>query len=343
MRRYLPIFLLAVFLLVTAVISTTLLAGLANKAGPDSYGSLVVYTTLPVEQATVLAETFEEAHRIKIKLISVTEEEVLEKLAAEPQLQRGDIILAKSTVLEAVKQAGYLAPYASIHTDIIPRRFTDANDFWTGVWYDPIIFAVNQDFLASRKQPPVKWLDLIDSGIRLAISDFLATDATANLYCTLATIHGPEWALNYFAKLHPQIVQYSKFLATPIRMVGMGEADLAIAVHSEALRYVADGFPIKIIYPVEKTSYTLVGVGLLKGSNNTGAKQFIDWLVQDNAYLALYKNKFMFIPTNPAANIFHEHPYWKKLRLADCSQKLTGVERQKLLDDWVQKVRLSGS
>jgi iron(III) transport system substrate-binding protein len=104
---------------------------------------------------------------------------------------------------------------------------------------------------------------------------------------------------------------------------------------------VAEGFPIKIIYPEDKTSYSLVGAGLLKTSKNVAeAKHFIDWLIQDEAYEALQLKQFFFIPTNPATHIYKSYAD-KKLNLAEYDPLLTATQRQKLLDNWVQTVRFS--
>lgn len=341
MRRYLPILLVSVFVLVTAIVGTNYLAGYAGQPKPDNYKSIIVYTTLPIEQAATLAETYEKSFNTRVNIVPVTEQDLLLRLKTEPQEKRGDILLAARPALNLAKQDGILVPYTSEQTDIIPNRFTDNERYWTGLWYDPVIFAVNQDFLKSLPQPPTKWNDLADTKMRLAITDFLAAEASADLYFTLAAVNGENATLAYFKKIHPQIVQYSKFLATPVRMVGMGEADIAVAVQSEALRYQADGFPIKIIYPEDQTSYSLVGAGLLKDANNTAdAKHFIDWLIQDSAYEALKGRQFFFVPTNPATRMYKIYAD-KNIKLADADPQLTTNQRKKLLDNWVQNVRFS--
>ena len=58
-------------------------------------------------------------------------------------------------------------------------------------------------------------------------------------------------------QIHAKVVRYAKYLSTPVRMVGMGEADVAIAVQSETLRYINDNYPISIIYPKDGTAYQL--------------------------------------------------------------------------------------
>ena len=51
----------------------------------------------------------------------------------------------------------------------------------------------------------------------------MAADAAANLYFSLLAAYGDQAAFRLMAALHPKVVQYVKFLSTPVRMAGMGE------------------------------------------------------------------------------------------------------------------------
>ena len=63
-------------------------------------------------------------------------------------------------------------------------------------------------------------------------------------------------------QIHPKVVRYAKYLSTPVRMTGMGESDVAIAVQSEVIRYINDNYPLSIIYPKDGTAYQLTAVGI---------------------------------------------------------------------------------
>jgi iron(III) transport system substrate-binding protein len=123
-------------------------------------------------------------------------------------------------------------------------------------------------------------------------------------------------------------------------MASMGEVDIAIVVHSEASRYVRDGFPLEITYPEDGTAYLLTGVGLVRGAvHGSEAKQFIDWLTQDGAHLAMEQHKFYFIPTNPETRLHREYAV-KNIQLIDHHDMYLPEHQRKLLDKWVQAVRL---
>jgi iron(III) transport system substrate-binding protein len=342
MRRYQPLFWVTFILLVIVIAGSGYLAGYADKQHPENIKNITVYTTLPVEQVIGLAQEYEKAVNVRVNFVPLSENELLTRMKLEKANSNADIILASSGLLDFIKQEGLIAPYSSEQTGIIPKRFKDEHSYWTGVWYDPIIFAANRDYIKSLTQVPTKWTDLTkEAPLRIGITDFLAADASANLLYTLVSAHGEEQTFEYLRKIHPKIVQYAKFLATPVRMAGMGEVDVAIAVQSESIRYVNDGFPVTIIYPEDGTAYLLTGAAVVSGTTHGAeAKQFLDWLLQDSVQATLHKNKFFFIPTNQETTAYKAYTN-KNLKLLDNQHMLNGEEKKQILDKWVQKVRLS--
>ncbi|MCX7779346.1 MAG: extracellular solute-binding protein [Negativicutes bacterium] len=322
--------------------ATTFLAGYAGKQRPENMRSVTVYSSLPVEQASILANEYERVFNIRVNLIPMSPADLLIRLAIEKSKPGADVVLADAALLQEAKKQGTLAPYVSEQTDIVPVRFKDKENYWTGVWYDIFILAANQDYLKILANKPTQWLDLTKFKVRLAITDFLAADAAARLFFTLTSLQGEDEALKYFAKLHRQIVQYSKFLATPVRMAAIGEADIAIALRSEALRYQSEGFPITLIYLEEGTAYMLTAAGLTSNSPNPAeGKAFLDWLLSDAPQNALSHGKQYFISTNPetaSAKAFSEN---NPPKLLDVQEAMTADQQRKLLDRWVQTVRLA--
>lgn len=342
MRRYQPLLLIAFFLLVIIMTVSTYLAGYAGKSKPENVNSINVYTTLPIEQISILAQEYEKTQHVRINLVPLSEQDLLTYIKSKTIESQADLIIANQSVLEQAKKSKSLLSYTSEQTDIIPERFSDEDNYWTGLWYDPIVFAVNQDFLKNIPKAPSKWNDLTqDSKYRICLTDFLAAEASANLLYTLISVNGEAQTFTYLKKIHPQIVQYSKFLATPVRMVGMGEADIAIATESETLRYINNNFPIKIIYPEDGTAFLLTGTGLVVGAQHeAAAKQFIDWLLQDNAHNILLKNNFHLIPTNPETLIYKQYAL-KNIKLLEYKETFTTVQKSQLLDKWVKTIRFA--
>jgi iron(III) transport system substrate-binding protein len=343
MRRYLPILLISFFVLVTIITGSTSLQGYADEQNPEkNIKSINVYTALPIEQLSILAQEYEKSQKVRVNLVPLSEANLLTKIKVEMAAPQADIIIANSVLLEQVQKLNVLKPYTSEQTDIIPDRFKDANNYWTGIWYDPIVFAANRDFLKTLPKVPTKWNDLTqDDKYRIGITDFLAAEASANLFYTLIATNGETQTFSYLRKLHPQIVQYAKFLTTPVRMAGMGEVDIAIATQSETIRYMNDKFPITLLYPEDGTSFVLTGAALIAGTQNeVEAKQFIDWLLQDAAQSTLYTSSFYFIPTNPET-IIYKYYDTKNIKLLSKKENFTIEQKSQLLDKWITTIRLA--
>ena len=343
MRRYLPILLIAFFVLVIVIAGSTSLQGYADKQNPEkSMKSINVYTTLPIEQLSLLAQEYEKSKNVRINLIPLSEQDLLTRIQVEKATPHADVIIANRASLEQAQKINTIAPYTSEQIDIIPDRFKDANNYWTGLWYDPIVFAVNQDYLKSLPKLPTKWNDLtLDNKCRIGITDFLAAEASANLFYTLLSANGETQTFAYLKKLHPQIVQYAKFLTTPIRMAGMGEVDIAIATQNETIHYMNDKFPIALLYPEDGTSFILTGAALVAGTHNESeSKEFIDWLLQDIAQSTLYTNNFYYVPTNPETLIYKYYDT-KNIKLWDKKENFSFEQKSQLLDKWIKTVRLA--
>jgi len=343
MRRYLPLLLMSFFLVVLVIVGTTLLAGHAGNQNLENPKKIVVYTTLPLEQVTVLASEYEKRTGVKVILVPLAPTDVTAKVKHELGTERAaDLVLAYRTTLQELKKNKLATAYSSETTDVVPAQFSDSDCTWVGIWYDPIVFAANKDFIKNLPQAPTRWSDLSDNNnYRLVITDFLAADASANLLYTMAEVNGETDTLSYFAKLHPKIIQYVKFLRTPPRMAGMGEADIAIAVQSETLRYVKEGFPVQIIYPEDGTAYLLSGIALAaKAPHDAEAKRFIDWLLHNIAQNTLHQNHFYFVPTNPEIKAYKELNA-DKITLFKYQDNLSPEQKAKLLDLWMHTVRLN--
>lgn len=341
MRRYLPILLMSFFIFILILAGSIYLPGYADEKKPETLKNVTVYTNLPIEQVAILSQEYERTQNVRINVVPVVENDLLVRLKLESSSPRADVIIATSTVLEQAKKNNSLEQVTSEQTDIIPQRFKDESSYWYGIWYDPIVFAVNKDLQKVLPQVPGNWADISkDERLRIAITDFLAAEASANLLYTLTAVNGETQTLTYLKKIHLQVVQYAKFLATPVRMVGMGEADIAIAVQSEVVRYINDSFPIKIIYPDDGTAYLLTGVGLVSGSSHkTEAKLFMEWLMQEHSQNILKKNKFYYVPTNPELTEYKEFAQ-KNVKLLDIKETFTLEQKRRLLDKWVQTVRI---
>ena len=222
------------------------------------------------------------------------------------------------------------------------KNFKDEQDRWIGVWYDPIVFCANRDYLRSTVEIPNTWEKISATrNVRVGITDFIAAEASANLMFQLIGNFGDAKTYEILSGIHPKVIQYTKYLSNPVRQAGMGEVDISVAVESETLRYLQNGYPLKIIYPADGTSYLLTGTGITTTdvAKSQIAAKFADWLLGDEAQLYLQTNGFYFIPTNPQTLAYKSFA-GKNLILFENTGDFSEKQRQDFLYRWINDVRL---
>ena len=347
MRRYTILALTAFMLVLAAIAGMTFPVDADKKISGTPTAELTAYTTLPAETAAVLSETYERENNVRVNFVPMSSQEILQKIkddsVSDPTVVRTvDIVLADSKILREAADLNLFKPYTSEINDAVKDNFKDAQDRWVGVWYDPIVFCVNKDYMRTTVNLPDTWDKLAKAEkIRIGITDFLAADASANLMFRMIGNFGDAKTYEILRGIHPKVVQYTKFLSNPVRQAGMGETDISIAVESETLRYLQEGYPLKIIYPADGTSCLLTGFAITTSdaAKSQVAAKFADWLLSDEAQLYLQANGFYFVPTNPQTLAYKSFA-GKNLVLFNDQQNFSYEQQHAFLDRWIKDVRL---
>ena len=347
MRRYTILFLTAFMIVLAAVAGMAIPVDADKKTLGVPTAELTAYTTLPAETAAILSEVYERENHVRVNFVPMNSQDILQKIkddaVSDPTVvQTVDVVIADSKILEQAAALNLLTPYSSETNDAVRRKFKDEHDRWIGVWYDPIVFCANKDFLRSTVDIPDTWEKLSKAtNMRVGITDFLAADASANLIFQMIGNFGDAKTYEILSGIHPKVIQYAKFLSNPVRQAGMGEVDISVAVESETLRYLQNGYPLKIIYPADGTSYLLTGSAITTtdSAKNLVAAKFSDWLLSDEAQIYLQTNGFYFVPTNPQTLAYKSFA-GKNLQLFDAQQNFSDQQRHAFLDRWINDVRL---
>ena len=157
MKRYTSLLVTAFLLLIVVVLGSGYLAVADHDGGKKPLREITAYTSLPTETAMVLADAYESASGVRVNFVPLGQDEILDRLkaqAGEEGAGQASLVLGDSALLQKAAALGYLLPYMSEHGDQVPERFRQPEGYWIGVWYDPIVFCVNQDYLKSRQQVP---------------------------------------------------------------------------------------------------------------------------------------------------------------------------------------------
>lgn len=338
MRRYTISLLIGFMLILAAVAGAAFPVDADKKIFGVPQNELLAYTTLPSETVAILSETYEREKNVRVNFVPLSANELIQNLREK---STADLILTDSQTLNEAANLNLLTPHFSETNDAVKTNFKDEYDRWIGVWYDPIIFCINRDYLRKINFVPSTWEELAaDKKSRVGITDFLAADASSNLMFQMIGNFGDAKTYEILSGIHPRVVQYAKYLSNPVRQAGMGEADIAIAVESETLRYIQNHYPLKIIYPEDGTACIITGVGIstTDKKKNPVAAKFADWLLSDDAQISLQKNGFYFLSTNPQSLAYKTFA-GKNLVLFKNNPQFTEQQRHNFLDFWVKNVR----
>ncbi len=345
MRRYMPLFFItAVILAILVSINLYWMHRSVDDAADKPQVRVTVYTTLPAEVVSPIAAEYERLNKVRVGFVILSPQALLAKVEKndDPLNGQADVLLSGKAILQTAAARRALIASPSEQEDVVGKNFKGKDCLWVGVWYDPIIFCFNRDYLNNVDYIPRTWADLAAPGaIRLSITDFMASQTAANLFYALVEHFGENRAFEIIEKLHPKVVQYAKYLSTPVRMAGMGEDDISIALQSETIRYANAGYPVSIVYPEDGTYAVLTGAALLKNApNKAEGSRFLQWLLGEDAQLCLQKNGFFFVPTNHTILAYKMYA-GKNIKLFHYEPlQLSPDERTRLLNKWITTVRL---
>ncbi|MDO4203896.1 MAG: extracellular solute-binding protein [Selenomonadaceae bacterium] len=327
--------------LVTALLLLPFMSSLYadRQQGANHVGKLTVLTTLPVEAVAPLAAEYGRITGVIPEFVPLDGPELQRRVRS----RQGELVLADGETLRKIAVDGGFIPYVSEASDQVSESFHGPNDAYVGVWYDPMVLAVNSDYCKTLESLPLTWreLEALPPKARLAMTDFPAASASAELFVCLSRVYGENDTLDFFRRLHPRITQYAKYLSTPARMAGMGEADVVIVSGSEAVRYIEQGYPLRLIWPEDGTSFVMTGVGITEtGRESSIAAAFADWLLTDEAMLVMRSHDLFYMPTNPTAIATKAFIGKGHVLFEQPEAPMETAERQRLLSRWVKEVRM---
>lgn len=115
--------------------------------------TVILYSELDNKFTENLVDAFNKEHKAKLQLKAIYE--------LKPGGELPDVVLAEQRTLAGLKRQGRLKPVAFADGDRLPQKFRDADLSWYGVFYDPIVFLVNQQYARTVGQANIcSWQDL---------------------------------------------------------------------------------------------------------------------------------------------------------------------------------------
>ncbi len=176
-------------------------------------GEITVYTDLPNNITTLLADRYEDEKNVKVTVMPLTEEQMAQRSASNVADTSGDIVLTSEDNLVVGANTGKYAPIVNEKIDEVRDNLKDTNGYWVGLWYDPIVFVQNDTFYNGVGKYITTWDTLAKQGDwTIVMTDFVASQNAANLLYNMVEYRGEPEALNYLYSLKPHVIQHAKFL-----------------------------------------------------------------------------------------------------------------------------------
>lgn len=340
MRRWIPIGAVAAVVSILILLSTIPTERFVQREKPQANLKLRIYTDIQTSTLQLIADIYQQQKDVEIEIIHMSDSQLIDTL--DRKLDVPDMVWGSELLLRTLQQKKLLAGYRSEETDLVEPVFKAADDSWVGVWYQPIVWVVGDEYYRKHGDELYVWDDLYkQTKAKLAMTDFVAADLSAELLYSMVTLYGEDKAFSDFRSLHQNVDQYGQYLSTPVRLVATGRSDIAIADAGTAREYIMQGYPIHMIYPQDGTAYYLYGAAIASGAyHQEEAGKFIDWFLNGNAFIALQrKQEYIYYTGLPSQHVSDAHGdqpvLWK------INKGYTQEGEKELLAKWVHDIRFA--
>lgn len=264
--------------------------------GAKKEGTLNLYTSLTVEDMSVLNAAFEKASGIKVRMWRASCDKVLQRVLAEHQTSRAevDIIECNAPPLEALHREGVLqAVRAPGQADLIAAALPTHRE-WVGTRLNVFVHAYNTK-LVKKDELPKTYADLLNPRWKGRLS-IEATDD--DWFANVVRGLGEEKGLKLFRDIVAQnglSVRRGHTLLT--NLVASGEVPLALTVYNftaEQVKQKGAPFDWFVLPPAIARAN---GVALAKRSPHPhAALLYYDFMIGDEGQQILFKRDF--VPTS---------------------------------------------
>lgn len=307
-RRFPP--LLAAVLVAVVGVAGCSREGASPADAADDTGKVTVACGATEQWCAAMTAGFTRSTGLKADFVRLSSGEALARIEAGRDKPEFDVWHggpADGYVAAGAK--GLLEPYVSANAAAIPARYKDAAGAWTGVYAGALGFCSNTRVLAEKNlRPPESWQDLLDPALsrNVAIAHpSTSGTAYAALWTQVQLDGGADAAFGYLAKLHSNVLQYTKSGAAPGQMAARGEIAVGVIFSHDCVALQQEGLKdLTVSFPREGTGYEVGGVALVKNAANpVTARKYVDWALTAESQEIGPTAKAFQRPTNPAAKV----------------------------------------
>ena len=298
---------------------------LVGGCGGPARGEVVVYTSVDDVFARPVAEDFEQATDIVVRLVPDTEETkstgLVNRLIAERARPRADVFWSGDPVRAALLKAqGVTASYRSPSAEGLPAQYSDPEGHWTGFSARARVLIYSRELVPEGEEPS-SIMDLLAprfQGQACIANPLFGT--TAMHAAALFEVLGAERARRFFERFVENGGRILSSNGEVRRRVAAGDFAVGLTDTDDANVALQEGKRVGVVYPDAETIGTLIvpnaAVLIADGPNPANARRFIDYLLRPETEQALAESEAAQMPvspwdggsrTHPAAGIDDEH------------------------------------
>lgn len=280
---------------VLSVLAATILIP-ASVAAPKK-DKVLVYSALDEKTTNDLVAAFEKKTGIKAEVALQIEQagSIAARIKTEAAHPRADVIIGGNSNFHAeLATNGFLQKYSSplVKELKISSRFQDPDGYWTGWYLGALCLIYNNERFEKLMAPkglkaPATWDDLLDPAYKgeIIASNPATTGGAYLMLCAqIFRLGSADKGFEYIKALNKNVAQYTSGTNGSIPLVSAGEATAGFAWGHDTLKQKLKGnLPITVVFPKD-TGYEIGAASIIKkGPNAKGAKQFIDFLLSQEA------------------------------------------------------------
>ncbi|EIK81699.1 ABC transporter substrate-binding protein [Gardnerella vaginalis] len=322
---------------ISAIAIISLVGGCGFAKSSNSLGNVSVACSQQEDFCQTMTKAFEKETGIKTTYVRLGAGEVLARL----KTSKGEFDVWAGGQAEnhlLANDKGWVEKYVSKAAANLPKEYNDKSGIWSGFYTDSIAFCSNKKELKNRSvSAPTSWRDLLDPKLKGRVA--MPHPATAGVgymaMFTMSSINNGDFSksIDFFKKLNPNIMQYSKSAATGTEQAGRGEVATSIALDSDCQKAISAGYSdLVITYPKEGTGYEVGAVSVLKGARNSdNAKKFMDWILSDKAQNKYFSIPSYAAPTNPESKVGKDVPKQDVVKKVEWNMRKAADNREKFV------------
>lgn len=254
-----------------------------NNDSSKESKTLTLYSPHPAETINLIVKEFQDKTGIAVNVVAAGTGELLKRVESEDGNPLGDVLWGGGAESLA-SYTDYFEAYNSPELANIDSKYYDPEFKWIGESPLPMVIMYNTN-LVSESDAPTSWEDVLNPKFKgqIAMADPAKSGSAYTIMATMVQAFGKddgkgwEFMKQFYNNLDGKILSSSSGV---YKGVADGEYALGLTLEKEAIKYVLNGAPVKIVYPTEGTSAIPDGVAIIKGAvNMDNAKKFVDFVL----------------------------------------------------------------